>query len=692
MSLQELIIPEVLETSSSSLAREFFAPALLHSVRYDRGVGFFTSGWIRATAAGMVPFLERGGVARWITSPLLNKEDYDALSLGVSAWKYKHFYAVLEHEIDDLASSFEADLLRTIAWMVADHRLIFKIALPTAKLTGGDFHDKFGIFTDAEGNQVSFIGSYNDTAKGELNYESIKIFKSWESHVGKFVESDTIRFNRLWNGLDPNLKIYTLPSALRAKIVKYRDELGDRPYALPPVVQTPPTIKGLIEARHYQEEAVEAWIDAGNQGILEMATGTGKTITALLCLQVFYTEEPGGIAVILCPYMHLVTQWKKDVDRFGIESVLCFGQQREWAPILETRLQEMSLTKKLRLEQPRRLAIITTYATFFSKKFQERLSVFNLPLMLVADEAHNIGTASRLLTLPTRAQYRLGLSATPERFGDEEGTKGLFDYFGGVVFRLDLRRAIFDLSALSHYTYDIHCVKLSDTEFAEYKELTRQIAQLISDLKLNEDSPQIEALLSKRSTVLNTANAKLEKLRELLREDQEIKKTLFYCAPGQITEVNQLLTREFTIICHQITYHEDRRERENIIKDFERGYYQALTAIKCLDEGVDIPAVKGAFILASSANPREFVQRRGRILRRAEGKDKAKIIDIMTSPPDPDAWSQAEYNLERSILSRELRRIQYFASCADNRNQALLSVYELASRYNLQHVLLGENQ
>jgi superfamily II DNA or RNA helicase len=692
MGIQELFIPEIMETSSDCLSKDFFSPVLKHSVRYDRGVGFFTSGWIRATAQGIVPFIEQGGVARWITSPLLNKEDYEALSLGVSAWKDKNLYNILEKEIDNLASSLEEDLLRTIAWLVADRRLIFKIALPVAKLAGGDFHDKFGIFTDPEGNQVSFNGSYNDTAKGELNYESIKIFKSWEPHLANFVKSDAMRFNRLWNGLDPNLKIYFLPSALRAKLVRYRDGLGERPYELVNAVNPPRTLTGAIEPRHYQEEAVEAWIESEYKGILEMATGTGKTITALLCLQLFYNEDPCGIAVILCPYIHLVTQWKEEVDKFGIESVLCFGQQRQWSPLLRTRVEEIKMAKRLGVEKPKKLAIISTYATFFSTTFQERLATFNLPLMLVADEAHNIGTSSRLHALPPQAHFRLGLSATPERFGDEEGTKGLFDFFGGVVFRLGLREAIFDLEVLSHYTYEIHFVQLSDTEFEEYKELTRQIAQLISDPKHHEGSPQLESLLSKRSTILNTAYAKLDKLRELLSNNQDIKKTLFYCAPGQITEVNRVLAREFKIVSHQITYKENRRERTQIIGDFERGNYQALTAIKCLDEGVDIPAVDCAFIMASSANPREFIQRRGRILRRAEGKERARIIDIMTSPPDPELFTKAEFNLERSILTRELRRIRYFSSCANNRNQALLSVYEFASRYNLQHVLLEENQ
>lgn len=691
MSLRDLDIPGVLDTSNSSLSRDFFIPALTHSVRYDRGVGFFTSGWIRSNSQGLIPFIQNGGVARWITSPLLNKEDYDALALGVSARKDKKVFGAIENEIENLIHYLDHDLLLTLAWMVADRRLIFKIALPTEKLSGGDFHDKFGIFTDESGDQVSFIGSYNDTAKGELNYESIKIFKSWQPDLSHFVESDSLRFKNLWNGMDPNLRIFSLPKALKEKILIYRD-LGERPYELAPVVSVPVTSrKGFPELRHYQEEAVEEWINCDYRGILEMATGTGKTITSLFCMRSFFEEEPYGIAIILCPYIHLVTQWKEDVDRFNIETVLGFGPRQTWEKTLETKLQELALAKRLKVESHKKLAIICTYATFFSDNFQKHLSRIALPLMLLADEAHNVGTQTSLQQLPTKARYRLGLSATPERFGDEEGTKGLYDYFGGVIYRLDLHQAIFDLQVLSHYTYQIHQVQLSDDEFKEYRDLTREIAKLIGGEQTPAASSQLDVLLVKRSNVLNTARAKISRLRELLKEIPNIKKTLFYCAPKQLPKVNRLLARDLGIISHQITYREDKAERSQIMKDFERGYYQALTAIKCLDEGVDIPAIESAYILASSANPREFIQRRGRILRKAEGKEKAHIIDVMTTPPDSRHFSEAEYRLERSILAKELRRIRYFASCADNRNEALLAVYSLASQYNLQHVLLGDN-
>jgi superfamily II DNA or RNA helicase len=692
MSLTQLHLPEVMNTSYYVLSKDFFIPVLKHSIRYDRGVGFFTSGWIKATAQGLVSFIESGGVARWITSPMLNEQDAKALAKGVAAWEDEKIFELLVSEVDNLTEVIERDLLLALAWMVADQRLVFKIAIPTEKLAGGDFHDKFGIFTDKEGNKLSFNGSYNDTARGELNYESIKIFKSWQPYLGTFVEDDATRFNDLWHGRDPNLRIYDLPASIKRKIIKYR-EFGERPYDLPPVAEIyDPVQKQILMLRPYQDVAVQKWIASDFKGIFEMATGTGKTITSLFCVKEFFSREPYGVVVILCPLIHLVTQWKEEVDKFNIDSVLCFGSSKDWIPELQTKIQSIELAETLKAGEQKNLALICTNATFFSDKFLKVLASTKLNKMILADEVHNIGTEFALSKLPSDIVFRLALSATPERFGDQEGTERLFVYFGGVICTLDLHDAIFKLNVLSHYVYEIHEVQLTEKEFKEYRELTRRIAQLITSDFDNESSPQLSRLLLERANLLNRAAGKVKLLRELLAQNSNIKKTLFYCAPGQIDEVNQLLTKELNIISHRITYREDRKKRAEIIKNFENDNYQALTAIRCLDEGVDIPVVECAFILASSSNPREFIQRRGRILRKAEGKKIARIVDIMARPPEASVrheFTEAEMRIEKSILSKELRRIHYFASCADNRNETLSHVYDIASEYNLQHILLG---
>ena len=301
MSLPTLDVPAFLDTSSADLVDDFFVPALVRSVTYDRGVGFFTSGWIRQAGAGLTAFAENGGKARWVTSPILDENDWDALRTGDEARIDQALRRALEYSVADLARCLEEDTLSALAWMVADGLLDFRLALPRQKLSGGEFHDKFGIFTDEDGNQVSFNGSYNDSLQGSLNYESIKIFKSWDDAFRPLVEQDVIRFERLWRDEDPNVKCYLLPEAARDQIVRLRP--ANRPYRRPEVADDPTleddkkayivpgTIPAWLKLRDYQDLAINAWVTEGippsdpdgRRGILAMATGSGKTLTAL-CL------------------------------------------------------------------------------------------------------------------------------------------------------------------------------------------------------------------------------------------------------------------------------------------------------------------------------------------------------------------------------------------------------------------------
>ena len=231
MLLTELAVPSTIDTSSHNLITDFFVPALSASLNYDRGVGYFSSGWLCITAKGMVQFAVNGGRARWVTSPILSEADREALQVGDQARYDLILRATIAKNIKDLAETLEQDTLSAMAWMVADSILDFKLALPTNKLNGGDFHDKFGIFTDRDSYQISFNGSYNESIQGTRNYESIKIFRGWEPAFAPFVQSDIQRFERLWNDQDPNVNIYNLPESAREQFVQLRH--GDRPYPEP---------------------------------------------------------------------------------------------------------------------------------------------------------------------------------------------------------------------------------------------------------------------------------------------------------------------------------------------------------------------------------------------------------------------------------------------------------------------------
>lgn len=685
MSLPQLHLPFIIDSSSADMAREFIVPALAASIRYDRGVGFFSSGWLRMVSEGMVTFARNGGRARFITSPILDSDDWEALQIGDAARNDALLLMALKRNIDDLAAQLERDTRFALAWMVADKILTFKLALPQNKLAGGDFHDKFGIFTDLEGNQVSFNGSPNESIQGFYNYESNKIFKSWEPQFAPFVASDRDRFQRLWNNHDPNVRVYKMPEAAKEQIIRLRE--GKRPYPEPAWVKltqarerstqfqaTRPQIPSHITLRPYQLEAINAWFANDCRGLFEMATGTGKTITALATSVRLFERESRLAVVIAVPYQHLVDQWQNESSAFEYRPILAYQSKSSWLDELNHAVIEYNGGYRPFV------SVITTHSTFINPDFQTAIARLSGPSLLIADEAHHLGAERSRQNYPGQIPFRLALSATPERWFDAAGTAALRDFFGETVFAFTLEQAIG--VSLTPYYYHPHLVSLTEDEMSEYEQLSLKIAQLFSQ----EDTDKQEALkmlLIKRARLLNTAANKLPTLADLLDRESAISHTLFYCAPGQIDDVMRLVGWEKGILLDQFTAEESIDQRQQLLTDFAIGNLQALAAMKCLDEGVDVPSTRTAYFLASSGNPREFIQRRGRILRKAPGKEHSVIHDLIAVPPVNLDRESASFNAERSIIRRELERFREFANPALNKHQALDVIWSLASQYGL---------
>jgi DNA phosphorothioation system restriction enzyme len=683
-SFRDLQIPCCMDTSGYDLVEQFFTPLLLNSVRYDRGVGFFSSGWLKVHCKGMSAFADHGGRARWITSPILDKNDWDALLAGEAARVDWELREALEHNISDLAEALDKDTLSALAWMVADEVISFKLALPRDKLDNGNFHDKFGIFADSYGNQISFNGSYNDSIQGLRNYESIKVFYSWDEETN-WVQMDVERFEKLWNNFDPNVRVFHLPEAAREKILRLR--IGERPYAEPEWVKLRrqrenPTMyiavpflpEGLI-LRDYQQKAINAWFSHNCQGLLEMATGTGKTITALAASVRLFNRERQLAVIITAPYQHLVDQWQKEISKFGYRAVLAYKNKRGWLDELNDLINDYNAGYRSSI------SVITTHATFINTTFKKSIARLKEPSMLIADEAHHLGAERSRWSYPEHVPFRLALSATPERWFDEGGTQALKEYFGETVFSFPLEKAIG--VSLTPYYYYPHLVSLTDEELDEYQELFRRIARLINE-KDEQKQRTLEMLLIKRAKLLNNAKNKLPCLSNLIDKKKHIEHTLFYCSPEQIDDVTRLLGWEKKLIIHRFTAQESTKERHQLLADFARGKLQALVAMKCLDEGVDVPNTSTAYILASSGNSREFIQRRGRILRKAPGKEYSCIHDLIAVPPlDLIAHESSTFDAERTLMRRELQRFKEFASLARNKYQAIEVVWDIAKRYGL---------
>lgn len=679
--LRTIPIPLVINTSQHDFSSEFFLPLLSHAVRYDRGVGFFSSGWLRINAQGLTNFAMNGGYARWITSPILDAHDWQAMLQGDQARRDTLLHDALEKNIDDLKTSLERDTLSALAWLIADEILEFRIAIPANNLVG-EFHAKFGIFSDEQGNKVSFEGSYNDSIQGTRNYESMKIFCSWIEGYEEIVTHDEQRFETLWCNEDPNVRVYVLPEIVRQKLLKLR--VKDRPYTLPakigesrsPLYELVPRRPIDLTLRDYQENAIQAWFDHQGRGIFEMATGTGKTITSLSAMTRLYGRDRQLAVIISCPFQHLVDQWHQEANRFGIDPLLAYRKKDDWFSTFRKYINEYNHNDRSFF------AVITTHTTFNDEDFQSLLKNIKNPVLLIADEMHNLGAEQRRKGLLENIQYRLGLSATPDRWFDDHGSTILREYFGETVFRYSLEEAI--NTVLTPYFYYPILVELNQEETSEYDRLSKKISRL-----MHSDDRDIierrELLLIKRSQLLNNAHNKLAKLSEQLKKMENIDHALFYCSPEQIDAVCKIVGWDHDLRIHRFTAEEPNPERQKLLKDFSTGQLDGLVAMKCLDEGVDVPNTRMAFILASSSNPREFIQRRGRILRRAEGKHEAYIYDFMTIPAQN--WhGNSSFEVERGIVRRELQRFKEFANCALNKHQAINVIKHIAQRYEIYEV------
>lgn len=447
-----------------------------------------------------------------------------------------------------------------------------------------------------------------------------------------------------------------------------------------------------IKLRDYQEIAINEWFNNNGRGTLKMATGSGKTITALSIASKLVQKINLKAIIIICPYRHLVTQWSHECERFGFKPILCFESRYRWIDELKSKLYDVQSSDST-------LCVITTNASFSKEAFQGCIPYFPPKTFLIADEVHNLGSSNLLSVLPKGIGLRLGLSATPERWFDDIGSQGLFDYFGPILKpELTLKDAK-NCGALVPYNYHPIFVELRDDEIDEYINLSNQIKKLGFVLTLKDiDNPSNNALsilLSKRARLIGTAKNKLVELKKLMIKRLDTTHTLFYCGDGTVEEeessevirhfeaVCRLLGSELNYRVHSYTAETTLEEREELRQRLDSGDLQGLVAIRCLDEGVDIPSIKTAVILASSSNPRQFIQRRGRVLRPQPNKKNAEIFDMIVVPPKE---SGMDIEIERILLKNEFKRYLEFADLAENHGEAKGLIADYQQKYGLHTI------
>lgn len=710
MSLADVHIKNEYRSLIDNVVTDFYIPVLQESTLYQRAVGFFSSSALIAISKGVEGLIANGGRIQIIASPRLSQEDIDEISKGYEVRKI--IERALLRGVVDPASIEESERLSYIASLIAKGVLDIKIAFLSSKNEIAMYHEKMGIMSDRDGNAVAFSGSMNESENAfSANYESFDVFCSWTNDKERVFQKQ-MAFQAIWDDYEPGIETIAFPEAVRNRIYSFNSSLTTTHPTVSDTVQDErPTdamyLPSDFKIRPYQETAIQNWKANGYRGIYDMATGTGKTLTALASIELLFRDNKKRLGIIIvCPYQHLVEQWVEDIVRFGIKPIIGYSSssQKNWKKNLEQAFRSFNL------KVSDFFCFITTNASFVTKSVQEQVQLLSDDVVYVVDEAHNMGAENYRKCLPENIFYRLGLSATIDRHNDEVGTAALSGYFGEKCIVYSLKDAI-DNQMLTRYYYYPVLTYLDQDELSEYLTITGKLAKAIrkknGKVVLTEHAKQ---LLIKRARIIAGAKGKLPELKKQITPYVDDKHILVYCGATtvrdeddsdfgrrQIDLVAEMLGNTLDMRVGRFTSQESAQERAQIRAAFAGGEtLQALVAIKCLDEGVNIPSIKTAFILASSTNPKEYIQRRGRVLRKFPGKEYAVIYDFITLPfPFETLAFQNDAIIEstKGLIKRELIRMMDFADIAENPSLTFDLLYELKHGFNItEEELLGEEE
>ena len=716
MSLNNLILKtEYRKSKGDWIVEDFLIPILDNAISYDRAVGYFSSSALVDVSKGITGLLNNNpdAVIRLVVSPALSDEDVKAIREGYDL--RKKIEEVLERELRAPVDHFEEERLNLLANLIAEGKLEIKVAtlIGDEESPYGIFHEKLGIVEDEDGNVVSFTGSMNATGAGhKSNYESVDVFCNWKSEesMERCLEKKRA-FDMIWSNNDSELEVLHFSKIDDCIIKKYKH--SDPNYNIDKEQYKPrkkkvetkkargARVPESITLEPYQGDAIDAWEANGFRGIFDMATGTGKTYTGLGAIARLSEHLEDKLAVIISvPFQHLVDQWVEDIEKFNMKPIIGYSAspQKDWKKRLTNaiRVQNMADPSKF-------FCFVCTNATFLSDFVQKEISKIEGPLLLVADEAHNFGAPSFKEVLDERFDYRLALSATIERYRDEVGTALIMSFFGSKCIEYSLEQAIKE-NKLCKYKYYPVVTYLNSDELDKYESLTNRIRKCVVQDKfgktaLNEDGKK---LAIQRARLVAGASQKIEVLKEVMEPYKHDKNILVYCGATTVTTeteefsatdqsdkrqvdaVAKMLGIDLDMSVARFTSMEDIGTRNEIKRQFVNGLIQAVVAIKCLDEGVNIPGIKTAFILASTTNPKEYIQRRGRVLRKSEGKEFAEIYDFVTLPhplEDVTGFTNDQLKKDISLVRNELFRLKEFGKSAMNPSVANDLIWKLEDAY-----------
>jgi superfamily II DNA or RNA helicase len=649
------------------IARDFYLPCMRAAGEYDRAVGFFNSAIYVIAWPSLKDFVVRKGKMRLICSPVLPARDIDAIEAGYSERFEEDNGEKLRDDIRYmLATPYlykpTAVLATLVALEVVDVRIAFMKKTPRHERL---FHDKLGLFRDGFGNAVAFKGSMNETWAGlsaDGNLESVDVFLSWEhSREANRVKEHEVYFDALWDNQceHEGLTVRKFPEIARSELVSAADAKG-----WPDLVEE---ICREIEAaekfeagqtgsgktmRPHQGAALQGWEAQGRRGILEHATGSGKTFTAICAMRDALGRRE--VPVIVVPSELLLDQWHRELTEnlpdVNPQILRCGAGHTMWR-------EDGLIGPWTRAGSDTPRIVLSTMQTAAMSEFRSAIRQGS-HVFLVADEVHRVGSPNHLQILALDTGPRMGLSATPRRAGDPDGTARILDYFNGIVPPPFTLQDAIESGALTPYFYHVHTVALTDTEQERWDEITKRIRRLsaMNASAKEPDQDQVKKLLIERARLLKQAQGKASVATAIMAANyRRGERWIVYCDDlAQLAAVRAQLARQGL---ESTEYHSAMTgDKEQTIRLFEVNG-GIVVSIRCLDEGVDIPSVTHALILASSKNPREYIQRRGRVLRRADGKSVAHIHDVLVLPSaveTPDEGEDPRLNILGGEITRSL--------------------------------------
>ena len=692
--------PELYRLPDDPVGPRVLIPGFRSSTSVRGAFGWFSAGWVAKLAPGLAEYLNRYDTMPidFTVSPIFFSDERmvieEACAMSVDEATQRIADVFVKGRIE--ASALARHALDCLAWMIATDRLRLRIAIPKSE---SNYHPKIWLFDDGT-HQVLARGSGNATGQGVASgVEHLDVDVTWIDHSRTRVKSGIKILSDWARGLSHGIEcVVELPEAFEQDIIHtapdnapsladYAEavaEEGNPNWAIDstaslrarftttqtisrPHLSIPEDLEWQRGLYSHQSEAVTAW-ESGSEpehGTISMATGAGKTITALICATRVQNRllDKSLLIVISAPSIPLISQWQGEVARFGVSAI---------APSLEANV-DIAFTNLFRgVDAGGTHVVIVTNNLLCQPAFQttllSKMNQDSIETLLIADEAHTLGSHGFLSNKPDFFKRRMALSATPERQYDPDGTEEIFDFFGYSVYEFGLDQAI-DF-CLSPYDYYVHATTLNGDELDEFNDLTRRIG-VIAGQMTEDEHDSLTGLLIARRRIIETANSKLPLLEKVLKQrgPRSLTQTLIYTSaknPEQFDNIAELLTNldiRWAPVTQDTTA--NRTQLAQTFNTFEEEGFQVLLAKKVLDEGVDIPSIREAFIIASSSVQREWIQRRGRVLRSHPDKQWAIIHDFLALPPVQMFRSDETDNMKK-LVRTELDRAYSFAAHARN--------------------------